>query len=232
MLNLPDYYEIIKQPMDLGSVKAKLENREYKTPEEFVKDVRLMFTNCYKYNPSDHEIVSMGRKLQNVFEVRLAKMPEETLNDDASTDGEGNVMTSSSESPSESSSDSEEENEDNVEKIRNLQSQIQELSKQLSLIASSTTTKKEKKSKKKKSKSSKKNKDSYHHGSSSSKGGSRLEDSFDHHHATVTRSSTANNGPASKLTSSSSTHHETNLNNNGLLSQDAPSNSNIIGKII
>ena len=33
-------------------------------PEEFAADVRLMFTNCYKYNPPEHDVVKMGRKLQ------------------------------------------------------------------------------------------------------------------------------------------------------------------------
>lgn len=41
-----------------------MENREYKKPDEFAADVRLIFTNCYKYNPPDHEVVMMARKLQ------------------------------------------------------------------------------------------------------------------------------------------------------------------------
>jgi bromodomain-containing protein 2, brd2, putative (fragment) len=41
-----------------------MENREYKKPDEFAADVRLIFTNCYKYNPADHEVVAMARKLQ------------------------------------------------------------------------------------------------------------------------------------------------------------------------
>lgn len=64
MLGLVDYHDIIKHPMDLGSVRLKLENREYKRPDDFAADVRLIFTNCYKYNPPDHEVVAMARKLQ------------------------------------------------------------------------------------------------------------------------------------------------------------------------
>ena len=45
-------------------LQAKLERREYMGPEEFATDVRLMFTNCYKYNPPEHDVVKMGRKLQ------------------------------------------------------------------------------------------------------------------------------------------------------------------------
>lgn len=41
-----------------------MENREYKKPSQFADDVRLIFTNCYKYNPPEHDVVSMARKLQ------------------------------------------------------------------------------------------------------------------------------------------------------------------------
>ena len=44
--------------------QVKMENREYRKPEDFATDVRLIFTNCYKYNPPDHEVVAMARKLQ------------------------------------------------------------------------------------------------------------------------------------------------------------------------
>ena len=50
--------------------QAKMDGREYKTAQEFASDVRLIFTNCYKYNPPDHDVVAMARKLQDVFEMR------------------------------------------------------------------------------------------------------------------------------------------------------------------
>lgn len=51
--------------------QTKMDNREYKTAQEFASDVRLIFTNCYKYNPPDHDVVAMARKLQDVFEMRF-----------------------------------------------------------------------------------------------------------------------------------------------------------------
>uniref|UniRef100_A0AAY3ZUJ3 Bromodomain containing 2 n=1 Tax=Denticeps clupeoides TaxID=299321 RepID=A0AAY3ZUJ3_9TELE len=63
-LGLHDYHDIIKHPMDLGTVKAKLESGQYGGAQEFADDIRLMFSNCYKYNPPDHDVVAMGRKLQ------------------------------------------------------------------------------------------------------------------------------------------------------------------------
>lgn len=47
------YYQIIKRPIDLSVVRAKLNKRSshfYSSPEEFVADVCLMFRNCAKFN--------------------------------------------------------------------------------------------------------------------------------------------------------------------------------------
>lgn len=41
-----------------------MDNRQYRDAQEFAADVRLMFSNCYKYNPPDHDVVGMARKLQ------------------------------------------------------------------------------------------------------------------------------------------------------------------------
>ena len=45
--------------------------------DEFATDVRLIFSNCYKYNPPEHDVVKMAKKLSDAFEVRFAKMPDE-----------------------------------------------------------------------------------------------------------------------------------------------------------
>ena len=64
--------------MDLGTLKNKMESRQYNTSLEFANDMRLIFTNCYKYNPQDHDVVAMARKLQDVFEMRFAKIPDDS----------------------------------------------------------------------------------------------------------------------------------------------------------
>ena len=50
-------------------IQKKMDNREYSDPQSFATDVRLMFSNCYKYNPPDHEVVAMARKLQVYLHV-------------------------------------------------------------------------------------------------------------------------------------------------------------------
>ena len=49
-LGLPDYFKIIKHPMDLGTVKRRLDNNYYWCSQEVIEDVTLMFQNCYTYN--------------------------------------------------------------------------------------------------------------------------------------------------------------------------------------
>ncbi|XP_056587358.1 bromodomain-containing protein 3a isoform X2 [Triplophysa dalaica] len=128
-LELHDYHEIIKLPMDLSTVKKKMDGREYQDAQSFATDVRLMFSNCYKYNPPDHEVVAMARKLQDVFEMRFAKMPDEPIE----VAGAGGVAgagvvskstVSSGSSGDSSSSDSSDSEEERATRLAELQEQV------------------------------------------------------------------------------------------------------------
>ncbi|KAK9955244.1 hypothetical protein ABG768_015129 [Culter alburnus] len=127
-LELHDYHDIIKHPMDLSTVKKKMDSREYQDAQSFAADVRLMFSNCYKYNPPDHEVVAMARKLQDVFEMRFAKMPDEPV-EVAGAGGVGGAgvvskSTVSSESSGDSStSDSSDSEEERATRLAELQEQ-------------------------------------------------------------------------------------------------------------
>ena len=49
-----DYFQIVKRPMDMGTVKKNLENCMYSCSKECIQDYRQMFNNCYLYNkPTD-----------------------------------------------------------------------------------------------------------------------------------------------------------------------------------
>ncbi|XP_031711704.1 bromodomain-containing protein 3-like isoform X1 [Anarrhichthys ocellatus] len=78
-LQLHDYHLIIKYPMDLSTVKKKMDGGEYQDAQGFAADVRLIFSNCYKYNPPHHDVVAKAIKLQGVFEMMFAKMPDEPV---------------------------------------------------------------------------------------------------------------------------------------------------------
>ncbi|XP_036411005.1 bromodomain-containing protein 2a isoform X2 [Megalops cyprinoides] len=169
-LGLHDYHDIIKHPMDLSTIKRKMDSREYRDAQQFAADVRLMFSNCYKYNPPDHDVVAMARKLQDVFEFRFAKMPDEPpeetppasmggmmgmsmMHSSSSSSSSESELSSESESESSPSSDSEEER---AHRLAELQEQLRAVHEQLAALSqgpiSKPKRKREKKEKRKKKK--------------------------------------------------------------------------------
>ncbi|XP_010485366.1 PREDICTED: transcription factor GTE9 isoform X2 [Camelina sativa] len=69
-LNIPDYFTIIKHPMDLGTVKTKLTSGTYSNPSEFSADVRLTFRNAMTYNPIGNKVFNMADSLSKFFELK------------------------------------------------------------------------------------------------------------------------------------------------------------------
>uniref|UniRef100_A0A672T4P5 Bromodomain-containing protein 3-like n=1 Tax=Sinocyclocheilus grahami TaxID=75366 RepID=A0A672T4P5_SINGR len=166
-LELHDYHEIIKQPMDLSTVKKKMDSREYQDAQSFAADIRLMFSNCYKYNPPDHEVVAMARKLQDVFEMKFAKMPDEPAEPSSPSAVSATAVvsksTGSSESSADSSSSSSDSEEERATRLAELQEQLKAVHEQLAALSqgpvSKPKKKKEKKEKEKKKKDKEKDKD-------------------------------------------------------------------------
>ncbi|XP_031641634.1 bromodomain testis-specific protein isoform X5 [Oncorhynchus kisutch] len=167
-LGLRDYHDIIKQPMDLGTIRKKMDEREYMDAQEFAADFRLMFSNCYKYNPPTHEVVIMARKLQDVFEARWLKLPDEPVRSvgdpghhghhrDKKARGDGpecssTTGSSDSESSSESESSSgteEEEEEARVLRLAKLEEQLKAVHDQLQKLTQEPLLKPKKKEKSK-----------------------------------------------------------------------------------
>lgn len=161
LLGLHDYHDIIKKPMDLGTVKRKMDNREYKSAPEFAADVRLIFTNCYKYNPPDHDVVAMGRKLQDVFEMRYANIPDEPVANAhaaavaAAAAHHGYGKHDASDSSSDESSDSENESNSDEErnaKLKMLETKLLDLQEEMRKLMEEASNKKKAKKKMKEKK--------------------------------------------------------------------------------
>lgn len=53
---VPDYHKVIRNPMDMGKVKSKLNMGKYSTNYEVLKDIQLIFENCDLYNKTNSEI--------------------------------------------------------------------------------------------------------------------------------------------------------------------------------
>ncbi|XP_026119302.1 bromodomain testis-specific protein isoform X1 [Carassius auratus] len=160
-LGLLDYHEIIHQPMDMSTIRKKIEAREYTDAFQFAADVRLMFSNCYKYNPPTHEVVAMARKLQDVFEFRFSKIPDEPRNSAPSSNqnrgrkerahspSSSESSDSESSSLSENSSDTEDEVE-RAQRLANLEEQLKAVREQLQLLTQTPLLKPKKREKSKK----------------------------------------------------------------------------------
>ncbi|KAH7867303.1 hypothetical protein Vadar_031694 [Vaccinium darrowii] len=69
-LNIPDYFNVIKHPMDLGTVKRKLTSGGYSNPLDFAADVRLTFSNAMTYNPRENDVHVMAKMLSKYFETK------------------------------------------------------------------------------------------------------------------------------------------------------------------
>jgi E1A/CREB-binding protein len=66
-LNLPDYFTIIKKPMDLSTIKSKLDEGKYNNPQEYVDDVWLMLNNAWMYNKKTSKVYKYCTKLSEIF---------------------------------------------------------------------------------------------------------------------------------------------------------------------
>lgn len=60
-LNIPDYFNIVKKPMDFGTIKTKLKEQRYANATEFTDDVELVFYNCKLYNGEASGVGQMGK---------------------------------------------------------------------------------------------------------------------------------------------------------------------------
>eukprot|EP00794_Sanderia_malayensis_P006812 gene6812-7581_t len=70
-LGIPDYFTIVKNPMDLSLINNNLENGKYKDPWEFCDDMRLMFDNAWLYNRKTSRVYKYCSKLAEVFETEI-----------------------------------------------------------------------------------------------------------------------------------------------------------------
>jgi len=67
-LGLPDYFEVIKKPMDLGTIRKKLENGCYHSLEQFQAHIHLTFDNAMMYNPEGSVVYNMANEMKEKFD--------------------------------------------------------------------------------------------------------------------------------------------------------------------
>ena len=71
----PDYYTIIKQPMDLTTIRKKLNSNEYKSIEQWIDDMNLIWKNAKLYNTEGSIIHFIAQELEQWFARKCAQIP-------------------------------------------------------------------------------------------------------------------------------------------------------------
>ena len=72
-MGLLDYPQIVKNPMDLGTVKENLMGAKYGTYEDVFSDIQLIWDNCKLYNMMGSEIYKVCEKMEKTAKRQVQK---------------------------------------------------------------------------------------------------------------------------------------------------------------
>lgn len=67
----PDYYKVIKEPMDLQTIELRITERSYKKLSEFIGDMTKIFDNCRYYNPRESPFFKCAESLEAYFVQKI-----------------------------------------------------------------------------------------------------------------------------------------------------------------
>lgn len=85
----PDYYHIIKTPMDIGTMIKKLKGMQYKSKRDFVGDLNLIWSNCLSYNNDpNHPLRKKALYMRKETDKLVPLIPEITVRDRAEVEAE------------------------------------------------------------------------------------------------------------------------------------------------
>ena len=63
----PDYYEIVRRPIDLKAIKARIREGQITNSLEYQRDIYLMFANSMMYNRPDSDLYKMAEEVYQTF---------------------------------------------------------------------------------------------------------------------------------------------------------------------
>ncbi|XP_075218433.1 protein polybromo isoform X4 [Lycorma delicatula] len=70
----PDYYEVIKNPIDMLTIEANIKSEKYASEEEILNDFKLMFSNCRQYNEECSMIHEDAVRLEKVLMDKVKEL--------------------------------------------------------------------------------------------------------------------------------------------------------------
>lgn len=85
---LPEYYELIRKPVDFKKIKERVRNHRYRSVSDLEKDVMLLCHNAQTYNLEGSQIYEDSIVLQSVFKSARQKIAREESDDDSDDDDE------------------------------------------------------------------------------------------------------------------------------------------------
>ncbi|KAF8315176.1 Bromodomain-containing protein, partial [Clavulina sp. PMI_390] len=71
----PNYYKVIKKPMDMSTMKRNLDQKQYSDANAFYDDFQLMISNCVRYNPVGTHVYIAGQDLAKTFNDKWRQLP-------------------------------------------------------------------------------------------------------------------------------------------------------------
>ncbi|XP_046808257.1 nucleosome-remodeling factor subunit NURF301 isoform X2 [Lucilia cuprina] len=72
----PDYYKVIKEPMDLKQIEENLNKNIYSKLSEFIGDMTKIFDNCRYYNPKESSFYKCAEALESYFVQKIKNFRE------------------------------------------------------------------------------------------------------------------------------------------------------------
>ncbi|KAM6329456.1 putative global transcription activator SNF2L2 isoform 4-T8 [Alca torda] len=99
---LPEYYELIRKPVDFKKIKERIRNHKYRSLGDLEKDVMLLCHNAQTFNLEGSQIYEDSIVLQSVFKSARQKIAKEEESEDESNDDEEDDEEEESESESKS----------------------------------------------------------------------------------------------------------------------------------
>ncbi|KAF7684384.1 Histone acetyltransferase GCN5 [Astathelohania contejeani] len=78
---VPDYYKIIKNPMDLSKIEDKINKNEYTNISQFIDDFQLMINNCCFYNGKATVYYKCAKSLEDFFKLRIKPIQDKFKNE-------------------------------------------------------------------------------------------------------------------------------------------------------
>merc|ERR1712157_637616 len=108
---LPDYYQVIQQPIDLNQIKKKNKQSQYRSTMELAEDIELLVNNAKNYNMDGSRIFEDANLLLELFNKALSNLTE--------TGEIGSINVDELEAPNVTVFPEEEEKDDDDDQLNN-----------------------------------------------------------------------------------------------------------------